>query len=217
MNTNEMWNLLFNSVNPTSDKIICPITGGLDSRVIAYILSRKRVRVVSYYIYSEATIHNFKHIERLCELCNVKDHLWIKSDFSNTDYINKKVGEKYNLKKYQYYLPSFNDVTVGGALTKKKTRWVWVNKKIYYPHIEDTYKEVVKPTLNPRWLGYCHSLPRSQRFLQRLYIKMINEHTPLGEVPRCFERGEAPHPIDKGFLYYSLIYSYYKLKRGWNL
>lgn len=214
----EMWDLLNKIVQPTSDKIVCPITGGLDSRVLAYILSLKGVRVISYYIYNNVShFENFRHIERLCEICNVEDHLFIGAKFEDMDTVNRIVNTKYNTKEYQYYLPSFNDLTTGGSLTKKRDRWCWINKKIFYSSLEDNYKEVVKPTLNPRWLGYCYSLPRSQRFLQKAYIDMIKEYTPLASVPRCFERGETPHPLDKGFIYYSLVYSKHKIKRGWKL
>ena len=109
----EMWDLLFNSVNPNSDKIVCPITGGLDSRVIAYILSLKGVNVVSYYIYTDLTKHNFDAITELCKICNVKDNYFIYAEVDRVETAIKLMSKKYYLKKYQFYTPAFNNVITG--------------------------------------------------------------------------------------------------------
>ena len=66
------------------------------------------------------------------------------------------------------------------------------------------YELVVDPTLNPKWISYCYNLPRYNKILQRSFIRMINQYTPLGRVPRCFDRGEDPIPINKSFTYYSI-------------
>lgn len=191
----EMWNLLYDATEVHSDKIVCPVTGGLDSRVIAYILSLKNVEIISYYIYTEDTRQNFPHIDKILKECNVKFHHWIYAKENRRQAAIDYMSERYNLNEYDFYIPAYNNIVTGGNRSKKRDRAWWYNKKLETPYASRNYRKVINPTNNPKWIAYCYSLPYFQRFLQRAYINMVNDFTPLGDIPRCFEHGIAPIPM----------------------
>ena len=209
----EMWDLLMRLVDPQNDKIISPITGGLDSRVLVYILKLKGVRVSSYYIYSEYNKCNFKHIDQLCEMLEVREHTYLNRMDYSWQGLKDWASAKYDLKKYDRYTFAYNNVITGGILSKKDNRRYWYGKENWQKaDWEGDYNQIVNMDVNPNWMGYCYSLPRHQRFLQKAYIRMINEFTPLGNIPRCFDLpGREPIHINRGFPYYAQRFARYKL------
>ena len=201
----QMWNIYYNMIDPKpTDKIICPITGGLDSRVTAWVLAKKNIPFISYYVYDEHTKQNLPYIKKIATICGVtKLHLiravtgQIKSDTA-VSYLSKI----YDLKRYIRYIPTCNDMITGLGISKKRHRNYWVNKNTQLQDIAVNYGEMVDSTGNQKWVGYCYSLPFSHRIFQKAYIQMINDYTPLGSIPRCFEGNQKPVRIDLGVLHY---------------
>lgn len=200
-----MWQIYFDMIQPDKDDlIICPITGGLDSRVVAAVLAQKQVQFISYYVYDETSKKNLPYIKKIAAQCNVKNLHFIHAvnGESNPQTVVNYLSKTYNLKDYIKYIPLCNDMITGLGITKKRHRKYWSLKDIEIKEISKHYKKLVDCTCNQKWVGYCYSLPFTMRLFQRGYIKMINEFTDLGDIPRCFENNQEPVKIDRGTIYY---------------
>lgn len=210
-----MWQLYNEIVQPQVDKVVCPITGGLDSRVLAYVLKEKGVKVLSTYLYTSELEHNLRYTQQLASICEAQhDIKRVDHRPSTQRAVIAALSEYYDSKHLEYWITPFNDMATGIGLRRYSHVDFWLtNANVTYPAIDSPYfSRIVAPTNDPRWIGFCYSLPKHQRLFQRCYIDMINEFTPLGEIPRCLDYpNQPPIAINKGMAHY--IYHFMKLRR----
>lgn len=208
----EMWKLLNEITQPKTDKIMCPITGGLDSRVIAYILKLKGVSVQSYYMETPYTFNNSEYTTKLSKLIGVENHKIITIENKHRCPINDAVpyvSQCLDLAEYTFYLAGANGFITGNMLKRENTLRFWIEdpQRVFpsFLNVKSPYKDIIDPTYNPKWVGYFYNLPLKERLFQNCYIKMINEFTPLGIIPRCFDYpNQKPIAINKGFIHYAI-------------
>lgn len=220
----QLWMLYNDIIQPEVEKIVCPITGGLDSRLLAYILKLKGAKLVSYFLTSPKVNHNRNYAQKIADLCDSKHfvfqgsfsspHSWVLFDGA------KLLSRHYNLKEYDFYIPACNEIATGFSFNKENRRNFWLNDpELKYTSSKSVpkspYRKIVDPTYNPRLVGFIHNLPLRQRIFQKCYIEMLQEYTPLGDIPRCNDRPYfKPMSIHKGQLNY--IYNIIKLRRAFN-
>ena len=218
----EMWNLHNRLIPEYKGKIFISLTGGLDSRVLAGIISKRRQIDLGYYYYHKDTACNITHIRQLLKLLNYKDFCLVKglSHGITKQLIHplEEISKKYNLKEYKYIVNGFGDIATGMSMTLKRNRSFYMQKDFFvdggfyaqdYKTLE-YFGSADNPLWKPEFIGYLHSLPRYARFFQYAYIQMIKKYLPhLYDIPRCFEKGSG-HPTRLD--YYMLRRIYDKLK-----
>ena len=212
----QMWEML-NDIQIPDGKLCIPITGGLDSRVLAGIVRQYREIDYSYFYFSEATENSVPYVVALMNRCKVKKYDLIKLDNSyRSDDAKQEIVEKFpRLQDYIYGCNHHGDILTGMAKSYKRERNYFLHEyekeNQYQVDItENKFKEIWKPWVNPRTVGFLMSYHRKDRIFQRTYIKMINKYLPdLASIPRCFETKGNPVNIDRGIVYYIL-------KRTWD-
>jgi len=201
-----LWQLHIHSIPDYKGKIWVNQTGGLDSRVLGGIISKRRQIDFGFYYYYKESEHNLKHVEKIVSLLNYKDFEFIKMGQSGYgQFDNATFGLKLSYKqiaKYRYIVNSYGDAVSGRFKTKKRERKFFDEVYSKETHLPLTnFKSIEFPLWNPRLVGYFYSMPRYQRWFQHGYMKMIKKHLPeLYEVPRCFEEGHKPVKMDMFYL-----------------
>jgi len=221
-----LWDLLNKQIDPKVDEKICiPITGGLDSRLIAGIIAQHREIDYGYFFASKYTQSSIPHVEKLMELCRVK-----KYDIVNMGDITKDKAIDFHrthaMPDYVIYMNPCFSVLTGLHRTRKKDYKYLTdslpNKRLV--NSKDVYvgwKEVYDPLSTFELACTCLSMSRRERLFQSLHRKMLIRYLPeIANVPRCFEFGGGrPTPIDNDLIYaYSRIRdrTLYKLRGGKN-
>jgi len=211
----KLWQIHKESIPEYEGKIWINQTGGLDSRVLGWLVSQKRQIDMGFYYYYKESRPNLKHVEQLVSLMNYKDFKFIeleRSGYGGFDAAAAKTG--YDPSDYTYIVNSFGDSVSGRFRTKKRERrfWLELEKETHLP--ETKFKSIEMPLFNQRLIGYFYSLPRSQRMFQRAYIKMIKKYIPF-DIPRCFENGIEPIKMNWSYLpVATLRYYQYQLTSG---
>ncbi len=206
----ELWEILVDAVDktvPLHGLYCTPITGGLDSRVLAGIMKKLgRTVLMSYWIRTPDNEINEPHILKLYDLIEpeyfyIIDAQKLPQDFPGA--INE-LSLITPIGMYSFVMALNMDVFTGMLKTKKKER-EYFHKTWPKMHTNDYrgFKEVLLPFENSRVVGYLMSLSRWDRLFQSLYMKMINEKLPeYAMIPRCFEKGTGkPTPIDNKWEY----------------
>ena len=210
-----MWEIL-NDIEIPDGKLCIPITGGLDSRVLAGVVRQHRDIDYSFYFLSEKTKMNIPHVKAIADKCRVKKFELIKLDnVYNTDEAVDEVMKIFPKNKYIFGCHYYGGTITGMMKTHKQERYYFLNESLVEEEYiksfwADKFKEIWRPWWNARLVGYMLSLPRRDRIFQRLYIKMIKKYLPdLANIPRCFESVSGvktpgtPTRIDMGLLYYT--------------
>jgi len=207
----QMWRIL-NDIEIPDEKLCIPITGGLDSRVLAGVVSQYREIDYSYFFWSETTKESIPHVQKLVDKCRVKKFDLIKLDnVYNTDEATQEIIKKLpESNKYLYGCNHHGDILSGIAKTRKREREYFlhdfIKENVYQRDItRNKFIGIWKPWVNARTVGFMMSFTRKDRIFQRTYIEMINKYLPdLADIPRCFEKGTGkPTRIDKGIVYYA--------------
>jgi len=217
-----LWDLLNKQIDIRfGEKICVPITGGLDSRMIAGIIAQHREIDYAYFFASDKTQSSIPHVMELMELCRVKDY-----DIINMGKIvNSKVLEFHRTHAKRdhvcYVNPCFSVLT-GLHKTRKKDYEYFTEslrkRLINRDKLYVGWKIIYDPLSTFELAVTCLSMSRSERLFQSLHRKMLIRYLPdIAKVPRCFEYGSGkPTPIDNDFIYaYSRIKDRlkYKIKR----
>ena len=196
MNTSKLWNI-FNDFEIKAGKICIGLSGGLDSRVLAGIISQRREIDLGFCFYTDETRCNIEYVEALVSRLNFKRFEFIdivEHGKSNLSRAIKQLNHSYQLKDYTLVVAKHMDVITGLRKTKQSDRQYYYDDMFLVENgmgYANTFKDCITPLWNPRLVGYMQSLPRSQRLFQRAYRQMIREYLPeLWEVPRCFETGK---------------------------
>ncbi len=211
----EMWKI-FNDIEIPTGKLCIPITGGLDSRVLAGVVRQHRDIDYSFYFWSEKTRMNTEYVETIANRCRVKHLKLIKLDnVYNTDDAVDEVINIFPKNEYIFGCHFYGGTITGMMKTDKQERDYFLNESLAEEEYiqsfwADKFKEVWRPWWNARLVGYMLALPRRDRIFQRLYIEMIKKYLPdLASIPRCFESVSGvktpgtPTRIDRGLLYYT--------------
>ena len=209
----EMWEL-FNNFTVSDGKICVPLSGGLDSRVLAGIISKRRPIDLGFHFYTDQGFYNHDVIHRLLEHLDytnfecINIHTHTKINFGEIGDLNAAARTLFmfhDLKKYTVTMPIQMDILTGRDLTKR------YNRKHFYEMINDRDMNLVYfgaksyPLWNPVLVAYLQSLSRYDRFFQRAYRKMIRKYLPeLWEIPRAFETGP---PVSLNYYIPKRIYS----------
>jgi len=198
-----LWQLHLDSISDYKGRIWVNQTGGLDSRILGGIISKRRQIDFGFYYYYKESEHNVKHVEKIVKLLNYRDFEFIRLErFGYGGFDIAATMTKENPKNYRYIVNSYGDAVSGRFKTKKRERKFFDEVYSKETHLPLTsFKSIEFPFWNPRLVGYFYSLPRYQRLFQRGYMKMIKKHLPeLYEVPRCFEMGYRPVKMDMFYL-----------------
>jgi len=190
----DLWKI-FNDFKVPEGKICVPLSGGLDSRVLAGIISGRRKIDYGFCWVTDKTSYNKAEVNKLMRYLN----------YDNFDMIYLIKHEEQNMIRAVEILPKryldstiiiakHMDVVTGLCKTNKR------NRRYYYSDFKivengmgyaDKFNYVSTPFWRPELVGYLHSLSYKQRFFQRAYRDMIKKYLPeLWKVPRCFETGE---------------------------
>jgi len=193
---------IFNDFETPEGKICIGLSGGLDSRVLAGIISKRRPIDLGFCYYTEKTKYNVPVVKELVSNLRFKEFEYINivsHEKTNVPRAVEKLSRLHNLKDYTILIANHMDVITGLRYTKR------LDREYYYKDMlpvqsgmtyTDYFKDYRTPFWNPRLVGYMQSLPRSQRFFQRAYREMIKKYLPdLWESPRCFETG-PPVPLN---------------------
>ena len=208
--TTELWNILCELVEervPRNGLYCTPITGGLDSRVLAGIMKKlgRNIRL-SYWIREPRNAINEIHIQKIRELV-VPEYFYIVHVQKLPDDFTKAIVDLsmvHPIGMYSFVMALHMDVYTGMFKTKKKER-EYFYKTWHRMHTNDYlgFKEILLPFESTRLVGYLMSLPRTDRLFQKIYMKMIQEYLPeYAKIPRCFEKGTGrPVPIEEYYRY----------------
>jgi len=191
------------SIPDYEGKIWVNVTGGLDSRVLAYLISQKREIDFGFYYYGEETKHNLVHISNIVKQLDFNEFAYIKMDkagYGQFDAAVERTGK--SPCKYTYVVNSYGDGISTRFTKKSRERKFYLN--IYGDETDmpkTKFREIDMPLWNPRLVGYMHSLPRWQRWYQKAYIQMIKDYMPeIADIPRCFEFGHKPVKMNSLYL-----------------
>ena len=208
----EMWAIL-NDIEIPTGKLCIPITGGLDSRVLAGVVRQHREIDYSYFYWSEGTRMNVPHVQAIADRCRVKKFELIKLDnVYNTDDAVDEIKRILPKSDYIWGCNHHGDVMTGMKKSRSAERDYFLNellvenenKRFLYT---ETFKSIWRPWWNSRITGFMLSLPRWDRIFQRLYVEMIKKYLPdLAKIPRCYESypgGGKPTRFDKGLVHYT--------------
>lgn len=210
-----MWEILNDAIPTYKGKLCVPITGGLDSRVIAGIISKRQRIDLSYCFYDERTKFNWQHAAEIAKRLDVHNFYAIKlggkrrhrfiKDYLSVEPLN------YDLKEYTLIHGNHANTITGSRVTPLNYFRTFTD--FWYQTVPDydksneylttIFKRVEKPTWDPRFIGFCLSLPRRYRFMQYLYKEMIKKYLPdLADIPRCFESGSKPIQFQNHYRYF---------------
>jgi len=206
----ELWELHNRLIPDYDGKIFISLTGGLDSRVLAGIISKRRKIDLGYYYYHDETKYNIPQVIRMRDLLNYKNFVFIKGPGHGITkqkiHPLEEVKKVYNLKEYTYIVNGFGDIATGMSKTLKRNRQFYMQKGFFVPggfYAQDFmtlkyFKTAHNPLWTPEFIGYLHSMPKYMRLFQYAYIQMIKKYLPkLYEVPRCYENGSGnPTKLD---------------------
>ena len=193
-----MWELHLRLIPDYSGKIAIPLTGGLDSRVIAGIIGMKRIIDLGYYYWYPETKQNIIYVERLLKRLPYLNFEFIEVesyDRSKRKRMPIKIlAKKYDLKKYTLVQHGFGDISTGAYWKLSKMRQMYCYHNFNLVDCDGKvkyFKSVENPLYHPAYIGYMHSLPRRLRLFQYAYIQMIREYLPHLCVERCYEKGSG--------------------------
>ena len=191
----EMWQLFQSSIPDYQGKIWVNMTGGLDSRVLAHIISQRRQIDMGFYYYYKESEHNLKHVEKLVERMDYKRFIFIKLDrfgYGGFDIAIKKLD--VDPMEYTYIVNVYGDVITGRLKTKSKERKHYLSLTDERNIVKTKFKSVELACWNPRLVGYLCNMSRYDRIFQHAYRMMIRKY--MGDnIPRCFEEGIKPVPL----------------------
>ena len=209
-------------------KLCVPLTGGLDSRVLAHFLPHIDL---SFYIYTQRTYKNLNIVQKLWDHFKVDKTypIYITDSFETAADALKlsgdvrrwwliaglnKLSKKIDLTDYTICINEHSDFYTGLHLKLRHKSYenYYINNVI--PQHNKTFSDTFNnyfgnywaPTIEGDFFIWClNNLNYFDKFMQRTYRKMIKKYMPeLYHIPRCFETGK-PISLDKNYTMYRLL------------
>jgi tRNA(Ile)-lysidine synthase TilS/MesJ len=197
----EMWEMHNDFVIPEG-KIFVALSGGLDSRVLAGIISLRRKIDLGMCMYHNRSTGNLNYVEHLVQNLDYEKFEYIDigelRKAISLDIAYNELGKGYNLNEYTCLVCRYGETLSGRLHTKARERQFWLRRirrrKLLendesIPRVDySRFKDAIDPLYRKELIGYMFSLTRRQRFFQYAYMQMIKKYLPnLWKIPRCFE------------------------------
>lgn len=212
----EMWQHLNEVVSKmeTTGKICVPITGGLDSRVLAGLLLKNNKRIdLSYIRFNDDNYCNVGYALYLGIAFHVKDFRTLFVNNKNViEVMLNDLSKQVNLKEYTLIQPLHMDFYTGLHYEPRKMfrikkyereYWDTVPKKIaeYKEIYERYFNRVISPFDTKETRKFFESIPGRYKIMQYAYRQMIRKYLHgLYDIPRCYDRTKKPIRLDHYYL-----------------
>lgn len=219
-----LYDLLEEQISITIRRKICvPISGGLDSRVIAAIISKYRTIDLSfcYHQLRFKDFRSFEYAQQISKVLKIKEFYCIKPDVNYVG-INfnqpaiKIMNDLRPLKDYLVIVPLGLETMTGDQINLKTIltgeykrheayywKHVWAQEKENIKNVWGKYGQAWNPVDDEELIEFCRDLPLKYRIHQNLYRYMIREFLPeVAGIPQ--ER--VHYPLDSSLW----LYGYYR-------
>jgi len=238
----QLYEKINNTIPEIKGKVFIPLSGGLDSRVMAGIINNRQPIDLSYVHFKVGSdTRHVSYSTQIADELDIKKYYVIPIyqheidyDFNHVSNLPKtesytafkKLSDIVNLKEYTLIMPHGMEYMTGIHITQFDLFYSNKNKKI-----DDWYLNIWRP-IETKWVefyksffkdiittwqddlvNYCLNLPLKYRCNQRLYRQMIIRYFPkLASIPR----DTMNFRIDQGEFKYTLNRLRYSICKLWS-